>query len=71
MEQLKEATVKWIEDRIKTLVFLDKELQTTRQASVDFDNVNKTLESNYYDFKLQNKLQLCDHYETGEKQEQQ
>ena len=68
MEQLQTATSKWNEDRIKTLNFLNRELQAKQQANPDFNNVDQALQLYNEDIVVQNKPQFSDYYEPSEKQ---
>ena len=68
IEQLQIATSKWNEDRIKTLDFLNWELQAKQRANLDFSNVDKALQLYNEDFIVQNKPQFSDYYKPSEKQ---
>ena len=68
IEQLQTATSKWNEDRIKTLYFLNRELQAKQQANSDFNSVDQALQLYSEDRIVQNKPQFSDYYEPSEKQ---
>ena len=68
IEQLQTATSKWNKDRIKTLDFLNRELQAKQQANSDFNSVDQAQQLCNEDFIVQNKPQFSDYYEPSEKQ---
>ena len=68
IEQLQTATSKWNEYRIKTLDFLNRELQAKQQANSDFNSVDQALHLYNEDVIVQNKPQFSDYYVPSEKQ---
>ena len=72
MEELQRVTVEWNENRVKTLDYLNRQIQLEKQTSADFDDVDNALklynEVTNSTLQIPPKPELRDFYQPSDKQ---